>query len=175
MFTRIKNTVKTKFKKHKHWFIAALVLDILSIPAAAQIVDRVSFSVPEKVASVRLDVDQAGMQRFVVASNGPFAVISENAVGEFNVKLVSKGNIKGHPIGENAQLPGALGNCALVTGQSPQKIYEAVRKTAKQSGEVLSQAVIIEINYDPQLSPEFKIMTGQNAGGIQAAGGCAVA
>lgn len=175
MFKRIKTKVKAKFQKHKYWFIAALVIDILSIPAAAQIVDHVSFSVPETVASVRLDVQQEGLQRFVVASNGPFAVVSENAVGEFNVNLVTKGDIKGLAIGENAQLPGSKISCAVATAQSQQKIYEAVRKTAKRRGEALSQAVIVEIRYDPALDPDFKIVTGENAYSIKRAGSCAIA
>jgi hypothetical protein len=175
MLTGVKHRITAKFKKHKHWFIAALVLDILSIPAAAQIVDHVSFSVPQKVASVRLDVQQEGLQRFVVASNGPFAVISENAIGEFNVRLRTNDNIKGQSIGENAQLPGSNTGCALATAQSPQKIYEAIRKTAKKRGEVLSQAVIVEISYDPVLDPNFKIVTGQNAFSITQAGACHIA
>jgi len=172
MVNNFLNAIKAKFKTHKHWFIAALVLDILSIPAAAQIVDRVSFSVPQKVASVRLDVEQDGMQRFVVASNGPFAIVSENAMGEFTVRLKTKGDINGQSIGANAQLPGADKDCAMVTAQSPQKIYEAIRKTAKTRGEVLSQAVIVEISYDPILDPSFKIMTGKNALSITQAGNC---
>jgi len=175
MFKHVKNAVTAKFKKHKHWFITALVLDILSIPAAAQIVDRVSFSAPQKVASVRLDVTQEGLQRFVIASNGPFAIISENAIGEFNVKLITKADINGRSIGNNSQLPGSGVECAAATAQAPQKIYEAIRKTAARPGDVLSQAVVAEISYDPALNPNFKIMTGQNALSITPAGNCAAA
>jgi len=172
MVNNILNGIKTKFKTHKHWFIAALVLDILSIPAAAQIVDHVSFSVPEKVAAVQLDVQQDGLQRFVVASNGPFAIISENAIGAFNVQLTTKGDLNGQAIGSNAQLPGAEKNCAVATSQGPQKIYEAIRKTAKHRGEVLSQAVIVEISYDPVLNPDFKIITRKKSASFALAGNC---
>lgn len=164
--------LKRKYKKHKKWFIVALALDVLSIPAAAQMVDRVSFSVPQKVASVKLDVQTPGLQRFVVASNSPFAIVSENVIGEFNVKLITKENINGHALGENAQIPGAQASCSATSSTAPRKIYEAVRKTAVKPGEVLSQAVIVDISYDPSLTPEFKILTQQNAFEINAAGTC---
>lgn len=167
--------IKRKFKKHKKWFIAALVLDILSIPAAAQMVDRVSFSVPQKVASVKLKTEELGLQRFVVASNAPFAIVTEDVSGEFNVTLRTKANINDQDIGENAQFPGAAQSCATVTNTAPHKIYEAVRKTAQKPGEVLTQAVVVDINYDPSLTPEFKIITQQNAFDIHAAANCEIA
>ena len=167
--------IKRKFKKHKKWFIAALVLDVLSIPAAAQIVDRVSFSAPQKVASVKLQTEELGLQRFVVASNAPFAIVTEDVTGEFNVTLRTKANINNQPIGENAQFPGAAQSCAHVTSASPHKIYEAVRKTAVKRGEVLSQAIVVDINYDPELTPEFKIVTQKNAYDIHAAAHCDIA
>ena len=175
MFKPVTGYIKRKYAKHKKWFIVALALDILSIPAAAQIVDHVSFSAPQKVASVKLDTPQAGLQRFVVASNAPFAVVSEKAIGEFNVKLRTKDDINGHIIGANAQLPGSENGCALTNSLSPQKIYEAVRKTAKTPGEVLSQAVIVEVRYDPMLTPDFKIITQKNAFNVELAKSCKLA
>lgn len=164
--------IKQKFKTHKKWFLLLLAIDILSIPAAAQMIDHVSFSVPQKVASVKLDVTEAGLQRFVVASNAPFVIVSENAIGKFNVRLRTKDQINGLNVGSNAQLPGAGKSCALATSDAPQKIYEAVRKTAKQRGEVLSQAVIIDVQYDPALTPNFKVLTQQNAFEVSPAAQC---
>ena len=172
MIKTILGMFKRKYKKHKKWFIVLLALDILSIPVAAQMVDHVSFSAPQKVASVKLDTDKAGLQRFVVASYGPFVVISEKAIGQFQVNLRTKATINGKEIGMNAQLPGSGQACSVATSLTPQKIYEAVRKTAAKPGEVLSQAVIVDIKYDPALSPEFKIMTQTNALKFQAPASC---
>ena len=175
MFKPITRFVKKKYKTHKKWFIAALILDLLCIPATAQIIDKVSFSAPQKVASVKLVTPEAGLQRFVVASNAPFAVISENAAGDFTVSLKTKEQINGIDVGENAQLPGTEKSCATAVTAAPQKIYEAIRKTAKARGEVLSQAVIVEIRYDADLAPEFKILTQKNAFNIAPAPRCDIA
>ena len=172
MFKSVAGFFKRKYKKHKKWFLVLLALDILCIPVTAQIVDRVSFSAPQKVASVKLDVNQPGLQRFVVASNAPFAIISENAVGEFNVTLTTEDKINGRVIGNNAQLPGLQTTCAIALSTTPQKIYEAIRKTAVSRGEALSQAVIVDVSYDPALTPDFKFITQQNAIALKAATLC---
>ena len=172
LITKPVTAIKRKFKKHKKWFIVALALDILTIPAAAQMVDRVSFSVPQKVASVKIKTETLGLQRFVVASNAPFAIVTEDVTGQFNVSVKTKANINNQNIGNNAQIPGAERACAHVTSISPHKIYEAVRKTAAHSGEVLTQAIVVDINYDPSLTPEFKIVTQKNAYNINAATHC---
>ena len=164
--------LKRKFKKHKKLFFVLLAIDILSIPAAAQMVDHVSFSVPQKVASVKLEVTKSGMQSFVVASNAPFAIISENAIGEFNVQIRTKDTINGLDVGGNAQFPGAHSSCAIANSIAPQKIYEAVRKTAKQRGEVISQAVIVDVRYDPALTPKFRVLTQKNAFEVSPAAQC---
>jgi len=114
-------------------------------------------------------------QRFVVASNAPFVVISEKAIGEFNVKIQKKDEVHGFIIGENAQLPGAAKGCAVATSMTPQKIYEAERKTAIKRGDAITQSVLIELRYDPALSPEFKIITQDEALNINAAGQCSLA
>jgi len=102
----------------------------------------------------------------------PFAIISEKAIGEFNVTLRTKDDINGHAIGANAQLPGSQKACSIVTSTQPQKIYEAIRKTAASRGEVLSQAVIVDVRYDAALSPEFKFITQQNAIALSPADQC---
>jgi len=175
MFKSVAGYFKRKYKKHKKLFILLLCVDLLALPATAQMVDRVSFSAPQKVASVKLANHTAGLQSFVVASNAPFAVISEKAIGEFNVTLKTKDDINGYTIGDNAQLPGSQSTCSVATSSAPQKIYEAIRKTAASRGEVLSQAVVIEVRYDPELTPEFKIITQQNAIAVNAAGQCETA
>ena len=137
-------------------------------------VDRVSFSAPQKVASIKLQTKEIGLQRFVVASNAPFAIVTEDVTGEFTVSVRTKANINNQSIGDNAQFPGAAQSCAHVTSASPHKIYEAVRKTALKRGEVLSQAVVVDIHYNPELTPEFQIVTQKNAYDIHAAAHCDV-
>ena len=45
----------------------------------------------------------------------------------------------------------------------PTAIYRAHQKTAAKPGAILSQAVIVEIHYDPALMPDIKIMTENDA------------
>jgi hypothetical protein len=159
-----------KFKK-RYLVFAWLAIEIASIPAAAQIIDKVAFSVPQKATHIRLAAEP-GLAKFVVASNAPFAVIAENTIGEFNVSVHESGLINGRRFGTNAQMPGEAATCAALISPAGTVIYAAKRKTAAEKGDILSQAVIIEIRYAPEAKPDFKVLTQKNAKSIQPAQAC---
>ena len=158
--------------KKRYIALGVIALELASIPVAAQIVDRVSFSVPQKVIAVPFP-PEPGLTKFLVASNAPFAVVSENAVGEFDVKIDLSGVLNGGRYGANAQMPGVPTACAVQTSPSSTKIYEAERKTAAQEGDILTQAVIIEIRYDPQTTPDLKIVAENKTKRLPLATACA--
>jgi len=161
---------KFTFKK-RYLAVALIAAEIVSIPVSAQIIDKVAFSVPQRVIAVPFP-PEAGVTKFLVSSNAPFAVVSENAIGEFDVSVQASGVLNGNHFGANAQMPGPAKNCAVQTSSSPTKLYEAERKTAAQKGDVLTQAVIVEIRYDAATQPKFEIVTQDNGKKIAAASPC---
>jgi hypothetical protein len=161
---------KFTFKK-RYLAVALIMAEIVSIPVSAQIIDKVAFSVPQRVIAVPFP-PEAGVTKFLVSSNAPFAVVSENAIGEFDVSVQSSGVLNGNRFGANAQMPGRAKACAVQTSASPTKLYEAERKTAAQKGDVLTQAVIVEIRYDPAAQPKFQIVTQDDGKKIAAASPC---
>lgn len=131
---------------------------IIAIPAGSQIADKVMFSVAPRAAKAPLP-NTPGKSGFIVASNAPFAIISEGVVGDMRVNLTVAGNINGTVFGSNAQSPGHPLLCVTALSSGPNIIYKANRKTAANRGPVLDQSVIIEINYDPSLTPKFRLET----------------
>jgi len=148
--------------KKRYIALGLIAMEIASLPVSAQILDKVAFSTPQKVISVPFP-PEAGITKFLVSSNAPFAVISENATSEFDVSIQVSGILNGNRFGSNAQMPGAAKACAAQTTVAETKIYEAKRKTEAQEGDILSRAVIVEIRYDAEIKPDFKIITQNKA------------
>jgi len=66
-----------KFTFKKRYLAVALIgAEIVSIPVSAQIIDKVAFSVPQRVIAVPFP-PEAGVTKFLVSSNAPFAVVSD--------------------------------------------------------------------------------------------------
>ena len=140
------------------WLAWEAVALALALPAMAQMVDKINFSVPPRAAHVAVP-QEPGKTKFIIASNAPFSIISQGAVGEMTVELTVQGLVNRKPFGKNAQNPGAARNCVFATSAAPSAIYKAVRKTAANRGAVIDQAVMIEISYDPMLKPTFLVKT----------------
>jgi len=148
--------------KARYIAIGLIALEIASIPVSAKIIEKVAFSTPQKVAAVPFP-PEAGITRFLLSSNAPFAIISENAVGEFNVSIEASGELNGNNFGSNAQMPGPAKACMAQTVPSSTKIYAAERKTAAHKGDILTQAIIVEIRYETDIQPDFKVITENKA------------
>jgi len=154
--------IKNMTSKVRYLAIGLIALEIASIPVSAKMIDKVAFSKPQKVVSVPLPPEN-GITKFLVSSNAPFAIISENAMGEFDVSVKVSGLINGKRFGSNAQMPGAATSCAIPASPQPTKIYEAERKIELQEGDILTRAVIIEIRYTDKIKPELKIISQNKA------------
>lgn len=163
------NNIKSKAS---YLAIGLIALELASIPVSAQIIKKVTFSEPQKVVAVPFP-SELGVTKFLVASDDPFAVISENTMGEFDITITAEGKLNGWRFGLNAQMPGQATSCAAQTSHSPTKIYEAERKTAARKGDILTQAVIVEIRYDSETKPDLKIVTEKKARKISSASMCA--
>ncbi len=131
---------------------------LIGFPAAAQIVDRVMLSVAPRAAHVVTPI-APGLTEIMVASNAPFTVLSEGAVGDMSMRLTVSGTINGKAFGGQAQDPGQIAECVTPTAPTPTALYTATRRTAANRGEIISQAVMIHIKYDKALSPKFTVKT----------------
>ena len=161
--------------KKRNLLFGLLALELVTlpfaIPAAAQIIDRVSFKIPQRVASVKLDAEP-GTTRIVITSNAPFTIATKNAIGDFNVTLLQSGKLNAARFGDNAQMPGPAMSCGTAISSDPVVIYRATQKTARRKGPILSQSVIAEISYDADLRPDFIVKTEDNSTKFSAANAC---
>ena len=139
--------------------------------AGAQVLDQIKFEIPQRVVSAKMP-SEAGLTRLVISSNAPFAITASNAIGEYDVKVLSDGFINTTPFGLNAQMPGPETACGAAVSPSPSIIYRATQKTAAARGDVLSQSVMVEIRYDEVLSPKFAVKTEENSVATPPASAC---
>lgn len=148
-------------KKKSKIIIGVVALEVLmlpfSMPVAAQIIDKVVFSAPPRAAFIEIPQSEPGKTVLLVASNAPFSVISKGMVGNLSVDVEKQGFINGKPFGANAQEPGMGDGCVFQATPKSTRIYQSVRKTAARRGDVIDQAVKIEIRYDKLAKPVFDI------------------
>jgi len=163
--------IKNLGSKARYLAIGLIALEVASIPVAAQIIDKVAFSKPQKVIAVPFP-PEAGITKFLVSSDAPFAVISEEAIGEYDVSIKLSGILNGQRFGSNAQMPGAAKVCAHQSSVKATKIYEAERKTEAREGEILSRAVIVEVRYDAEIKPKLKVISENKAKKISSSTSC---
>ena len=131
----------------------------LSLPAVAGLSQHISFNIPAQVFVQPTDAPQ-GVSRFLVASNAPFAVIAHGAATELNVSVSQSGIMDGQAYGSAAQIPGEATTCNVpANGHDKWRIYTSFDKTAAHRGDTLEQSVLVEISYDPDMTPDFEIVT----------------
>ena len=159
MKTRLKNLTKLKGKK-RYIVFGLLAIELLSLPAAAQIVHRVAFEVRPTVTAVEIPTTEAGVSRYLVTSNAGFGIKANGVIGDIHTDVhVSGGTGALNRFGDAAQLPGPESTCAQASGISSD-IYAANRKTAATPGTPPEQAVIFEFRYDAAARPDFEFVAG---------------
>jgi len=160
MKNRLKSLTMLKGKK-RYIAMAIIGVELLSLPAAAQIVHRAMFEVKPQVVAVEIPTDEAGLSRFLVTSNDGFGVDALDLIGDVKVAVRKNGSLSGvSRFGDAAQLPGEATLCAESYSALGSPIYAANRKTAMEPGEVVDQAVIFEFRYDASASPTFLFKPG---------------
>ena len=140
------------------WLAFEAISLCIALPAVAQIVDRIIFSTAPRAVHVVTSL-APGMTEIIVASDAPFIVLSEGAVGEMSLALTVSGTINGTAFGAQAQHPGKIQSCVMSTATLATVLYTATRKTAPNKGKIIGQAVMIHIKYDPALTPKFVVKT----------------
>ena len=139
-----------------------LLVELVSLPAAAQIVDRVSFKVSPVVIETPLPHQPAGQKSFLVATNTPFAVEVSGAVGKVDVRVAHTGYYGSLHYGTKAQMPGPRNSC--VQGRlAPVVAYRADRKTAATRGDVQSHAVRVDVTFDPLADPDITFVAAEES------------
>ncbi len=160
---------KTGIKK-RYILLGLLGLELISLPATAKILSQISIS-EKPTASVVLIDSKEGQTRYAVATNAPFYISAEHITGPISVKIHKSGVIGSARFGDNAQMPGAALACSFLNGEE-QVIYQSKRKTASGTGKILSQAVIIAIQYSDEVEPSLKVNVGEPGIQIAPNSGC---
>ncbi|MEP3653762.1 MAG: hypothetical protein ABJO36_02600 [Litorimonas sp.] len=162
MKNRLKKLSMLEGKK-RYIILGLLAVELLSLPAAAQIVHRVAFDIRPMVTAVEIPTSEPGVSRYLVASNAGFGVKANRVIGDVQVEVHVSGTMnKVSPFGSAAQLPGPQSGCAQASGLSS-NIYIADRKTAAKPGTPPEQAVVFEFSYDATARPNFEFIAGDDA------------
>lgn len=165
MKNRLKKLSMLQGKK-RYIVMIWLAVELLSLPAAAQIVHRVAFEVRPIVTAVEIPTSEPGVSRYLVTSNAGFGVRANGVIGEVQVDVKVSGAMSGAiRFGDAAQLPGPETGCAQASGLSSD-IYIADRKTAASPGTAPEQAVVFEFAYDIEARPDFEFIAGTNNAAI---------
>lgn len=91
----------------------------------------------------------------IMASDGPFAILSSGDAGEFQFRIHKSGQANNTPFGSLVQYDGPLTGCGKASSASSQVVFSSNFATAPNTGEVIDQAVLLEIVYDHALNPDF--------------------
>lgn len=159
MKNRLKELSMLQGKK-RYIVLGLLAIELLSLPAAAQIVHRVAFDIPPIVNAVEIPTAKPGVSRYLVASNAGFIVRANDVIGDVNIDVHVSGTLGNtNRFGDSAQLPGPATMCSQSSGFNTD-IYMADKKTAAKSGTAPEQAVIFEFTYDPTAHPSFDFVAG---------------
>ena len=130
--------------------------ELLTLPAAAQVVHSVAFSVEPHVVAAPVGGERPGQRSFVVSSNAPFNVTAANMVGAVDVSVQQSGAVGAMVFGAASQLPGAAAGCAVLTSPAESVIYRAHQRTAARRGDGVEQAVIMTFTFDPIAVPDIR-------------------
>jgi hypothetical protein len=159
----LKRYLLNKGFKKRYVVFALLAMEILSLPAAAGIVGQAlsnSALTAETVPAVNMVLldEKEGQKRFAVASSTKFSIHTDRAGADYEIRLYKSGQVNGKSFGDKAQMPGPVLTCAAPS-KSENTIFQSLRGTALGGAlnekDILNQAIIVEINYDESLNPEF--------------------
>lgn len=106
----------------------------------------------QKIGLVQKDLAQT---LIIMASDGPFAILSSGDAGEFQFRIHRSGQANNTPFGSLVQYDGPLTGCGKASSASSQVVFSSNFATAPNTGEVIDQAVLLEIVYDNALNPDF--------------------
>ena len=149
---------KRRFFRKRSILFGLVAVELMSIPAAASVVQKVRFEVKPHVAAGQLPTLREGQSRFLVSSNAPFSVVASGMIGEVDVAVQQRGEIAAQTFGEASQLPGPARACAVVLSAHDTVIYRADRRTAAQPGNAVEQAVVVTVAH-VGAAPDIEFVT----------------
>ncbi|MGJ8562648.1 MAG: hypothetical protein ACSHXY_03750 [Alphaproteobacteria bacterium] len=156
------------------YIISGLVcLELIALPVSASIIGKAISSFNQQAVVTELP-RQPGMAQLVISSNAPFVITAGNLVGDVDIKLHQSGEIYTTRFGDNTQTPGPDIACAAPITSDMAVIYKSDKATSVSDAEILSQSVVMEVTYDYDADPVFKVMTQRQAKKILSAPACAV-
>lgn len=160
MIQRLKNLPSLHGKK-RYIVLGLLAIELISLPAAAKIVQTVSFTAAPSVIAVEIPTAEPGLSRFLVASDAEFLVEVDDPIGDVNVNIHVSGNLASNVrFGDSAQLPGPQNLCTSAKEQNSE-IYYADQATAAKAGSAPERAVVFEFQYALKERPKFEFIAGE--------------
>jgi len=137
-------------------------LELLALPAAAYLYSGITL--PDTTHVVSADIKSPpGVQRFFVSSDGPFAVTARKLSGQTKIFVSEKGHIGEVAYGGNTQLPGPDQGCVLSGSPDRQIIYTANQAIITRDGDAVSQAILVSVVHDKDISPVIEFMSASKA------------
>lgn len=163
----------------KRFLVLGLVaFELAMLPFAGHMLHKTSlklnmadFTKPQRAINVKIG-SEPGITRYMVSADAPFTVTSETMMGQFDVDIYANGIINGKTFGANAQKPGPDTACSQTQSLEPRVIYRSDKGTVAREGKILSQAILVEIRYEPYYKPDVKIMTQKKSKNILSAQPC---
>lgn len=165
---RNRNVRNKKKSLKKKIILTWLALELAAIPfvfpvfAALPTFAKIIQSSPEvdmtRVVSANIPAPD-GVSRYLVASDASFVIIANNLLGDVETNIIQKGNIAGARFGALTQNIAVKNTCLRTLSTTASIIYRSAHKTADNTGSIIDQTVLIEMRYDPKLSPKFTFKT----------------
>ena len=160
MLKRLRNLSDLNGKK-RYIVLGLLTLELMSLPAAAKIVQSVNFDPAPNVIAVEIPSGKTGLSRFLVASDAGFIVEVDTPIGDVEVDIYVSGKM-GNSVefGVSAQLPGPQTICASALARNSD-IYHATHATAAKEGSAPERAIVMEFQYAAEAHPKFRFIAGE--------------
>jgi len=144
--------------KKRYILLAIATLEIMALPAAANMFSGFDFGPRPFVIAAEIPVNQLGEKHYFVSSNVPFAIVGGNLGGQITTKLKPDGAIGQIDYGRDAILTEPKTNCAVIKAKEKEVIYISETATSKVDAKVIDQSVLISISYSKIHRPDFEFL-----------------
>ncbi len=157
--------------KKRYILYGVIGLEILALPFSAGAIHHVMSSNSQYAVLTELP-SEPGVSRLVVSSNAPFVLSAEGASTPMDIRVNVSGYINAVRFGDDAQLPGLPAYCANPQNPSMMAVYTSQRATSTTDADILSQSVVLDIQYDATKTPHFSVETVKAGRNIPKAPAC---
>ncbi len=157
--------------RKRYILLAIASLEILALPAAANIFGGFEFSPRPYVIAAEIPVNLPGQKHYFVSSNSPFAITVQNLKGEVKTEVTITGVFGQVEFGRAATLAQPERSCANVNLEEP-IIFVSEAPTSDQDGQVIDRSIMVSLFFIDSPEAQFTFMPGDKAANFDKAGSC---